>query len=323
MMVSPDLASRNLAHFMATSHPGLGPSTEAPVKLLAISDLHVGFPENMKALADLPDRPEDWLILCGDIADTPRQLVTALETLRRKFAQLIWVPGNHELWSHPSRATRRGVSRYEGLVELCRAMDVLTPEDPFPIWTGEGGPHLLAPLFLLYDYSFRPDEVPANQAVGWAIESGVLCADEKLLDPDPYPSRADWCHARCRYSEERLEQALEEHDLPLILIAHFPLREELAILPRIPRFKVWCGTRRTEDWHRRFRAKVVVSGHLHIPCTRYVDDVRFEEVSLGYPPQWREREAHRGWRLGDHLRQILPEPGEDAGDPLRALFESA
>ncbi len=93
------------------------------------------------------------------------------------------------------------------------------------------------------------------------------------------------------------------------------------MLPRIPRFMVWCGTRRTEDWHLRYRASVVVSGHLHIPCTRYVDGVRFEEVSLGYPEQWKRREAQRGWRLEDHLRQILPTPEQDAGDPIRDWLE--
>jgi hypothetical protein len=54
-------------------------------------------------------------------------------------------------------------------------------------------------------------------------------------------------------------------------------------LPLVPRFGIWGGTLRTRDWHCRFRASVVVYGHLHIRCTREIDDVRFEEVSLGYP----------------------------------------
>jgi predicted phosphodiesterase len=286
------------------------------MRLHAISDLHVGYRENLQGLAELPDLPDDWLILCGDIADTPQQLESALEILSPKFARLIWVPGNHELWTVPRKTGFRGVARYEQLVALCRAHDVLTPEDPYPIWDGEGGRHLLAPLFLLYDYTFRPDDVPVEKAVAWAREAGVRCTDEVVLYPDPYPSRGDWCRARCRESERRLETALGENDLPVILIAHFPLLEEHAILPRIPRFKVWCGTRETKDWHRRFNASVVISGHLHIPSTRYVDGVRFEEVSLGYPDQWQMRENHNGWKLADHLRQILPTPAIDAGDPI-------
>jgi hypothetical protein len=221
----------------------------------------------------------------------------------------------------PRATASRGVARYAELVALCRRRGVLTPEDPFPVWQGEGGPHLLAPLFLFYDYSFRPDEVAIEDAVAWAQEEDVMCSDEVLLHPDPFASFGEWCAARCRESEARLEEALSAVAHPSVLIAHFPLMQRLAVLPRIPRFMVWCGTRRTEDWHRRFRAAAVVSGHLHIPSTRYVDGVRFEEVSLGYPEQWKRREAHRGWRLADHLRQILPVPEVDAGDPIRAWLD--
>jgi hypothetical protein len=41
-------------------------------------------------------------------------------------------------------------------------------------------------------------------------------------------------------------------------------------------------------------------GHLHIPRTTWEDGVRFEEVSLGYPREWR-----RG-PLRPPLRRILP-----------------
>jgi 3',5'-cyclic AMP phosphodiesterase CpdA len=290
------------------------------MKLYAISDIHVGFKQNLIAMSELPAYPDDWLILCGDVGDSLEQVELALRLLNRKFAQLIWVPGNHELWTVPRKSGLSGVPRYKALVSLCRRHGVLTPEDPYPIWQGEGGPHLLAPLFVLYDYSFRPDDVPIDQAVAWARASEVLCTDEALIHPEPYASVGDWCAARVQESEKRLTEALAESSHPTVLIAHFPLRQEHAVLPRIPRFMVWCGTRRTEEWHLRFRAKVVISGHLHIPCTRYVDGVRFEEVSLGYPDQWQIRKKQRGWRLVDHLRQILPVPDEDAGDPLRGMI---
>ncbi len=79
------------------------------------------------------------------------------------------------------------------------------------------------------------------------------------------------------------------------------VRRELAVLPRIPRFSIWCGTRRTTDWHQRFRARVVVFGHLHIRQSVTIDEARFVEVSLGYPKQWQQE---RG--IDSYLRQILP-----------------
>ena len=81
------------------------------------------------------------------------------------------------------------------------------------------------------------------------------------------------------------------------------LEGDIAVLPRIPRFSIWCGTRRTEDWHVRFRAHAVVYGHLHIRNTSFRDGVRFEEVSLGYPPNWNPQRT-----VESYLREILPGP---------------
>ena len=123
------------------------------MKLWAISDLHVGYRANLEAIQAFPAHPEDWLILCGDVGDTIEQVERAFELLGERFARLIWVPGNHELWTVPRKSGLRGVARYQALVDLCRRRDVLCPEDPFPVWEGEGGPHVLAPLFVLYDLS--------------------------------------------------------------------------------------------------------------------------------------------------------------------------
>ena len=110
------------------------------------------------------------------------------------------------------------------------------------------------------------------------------------------------------YGEEELDRAVAAHpDTPVILINHWPLREDLVKLFRIPRFSLWCGTKKTENWHNRFNAKVVVSGHLHIRRTDWIDNTRFEEVSLGYPRQWQECQE-RGLDINDMLREILPGP---------------
>jgi hypothetical protein len=158
-------------------------------------------------------------------------------------------------------------------------------------------------MFLLYDYTFGPDGVAPSDAVAWAAEAGLRCADEELLSPAPYASREAWCAARCAETARRIEQAQRATGLRTVLINHFPLRRELARLPAIPRFQIWCGTRQTEDWHRRFRAAVAISGHLHVRSSREIDGCRFEEVSLGYPRQW---DNTRG--INAFVRAIQPPP---------------
>jgi 3',5'-cyclic AMP phosphodiesterase CpdA len=252
--------------------------------LFAISDIHVGRPENRRAIELLmPESERDWLIVCGDVGDGIEEVEWALGLLRDRFASVIWVPGNHELLAQRDDPPKlRGERRYQRLVEACRRIDVVTPEDPYPVWEGEGGPVMIAPLFLLYDYSFGRNIAPTKaEALRRAHDAGVVCVDEFLLDPAPYPSREAWCHARVADAERRLEACPDE--LPTVLVNHFPLLEAPTRVLRHPEFAQWCGTLRTADWHVRFRAQAVVYGHLHIPRTTWHDGVRFEEVSFGYP----------------------------------------
>ena len=285
------------------------------MRLLAISDLHLGHRQNREALARLGGFPDDWLIVAGDIGESASHLRLGLNELRSRFARVIWVPGNHELWSTRD-ATVHGVAKYEALVAACRTRGVLTPEDEYAVWPGVGPPTVIAPMFLLYDYTFAPDDVPPERALDWAMEEGLFCGDEVLLKPEPFATRQAWCHARVAATEARLARI--PSDQQTVLINHFPLRRDLAVLPAVPRFSIWCGTRRTEDWPLRFRARVVVSGHLHLRTTLWRHGVRYEEVSLGYPRDWRHEHG-----LDWYLREILPATSDHAArfvpgrDPYR------
>lgn len=256
----------------------------------AVSDLHTSHRENQELVDRLhPGSPDDWLIVCGDVDDTVGGIKRTLGQLRERFANVIWVPGNHELWTAPRDPIKlRGVHRYEHLVQICRSLGVHTPEDPFPVWTGVGGPVRVAPLFVLYDYTFHaPGTSAKDDSLAYAYSTGVVCTDEQLLHPDPYPTRDEWCRARVAWSESRL--AAEGSDLPFVLVNHWPLIREPTRVLRHPEFAQWCGTVLTADWHIRFRTAAVVYGHLHIPRSTVYDGVPFEEVSLGYPREWRRR----------------------------------
>jgi 3',5'-cyclic AMP phosphodiesterase CpdA len=280
-------------------------------RLLAVSDLHVGFPENRKIVADMyPESAPDWLLVAGDVGELMADIEWALGTLSERFATVVWVPGNHDLWTHRrDPVLLRGQERYLRLVEVCRRLGVITPEDPYPVWDGAGGPARIVPLFLLYDYSFRPDGATTKaEGLALAYQAGVVGTDERYLHPDPYPSREAWCRARVELTERRL--AALDPRIPNVLVNHFPLVREPTRVLRYPVYAQWCGTTRTAQWHTRFHAAAVVYGHLHIPRTTWQDGVRFEEVSLGYPREWRRRT-----RPSALPRQILPRP--EAGAAAR------
>jgi 3',5'-cyclic AMP phosphodiesterase CpdA len=267
----------------------------------------VAFEENHKIVEALrPGADGDWLLLAGDVGELFADIEWALRTLSGRFAKVVWTPGNHELWTHRDDPVRlRGQQRYLRLVELCRALGIVTPEDPYPVWEGPAGPVAIVPLFLLYDYTFLPQGTSTKeQGLARAYETGVICNDEMLLHPDPYPTREAWCWARIEQTERRL--AALDPALPVVFVNHYPLVREPTRVLRYPEFAQWCGTTRTRDWHLRFNAVAVVYGHLHIPRVTWHDGVRFEEVSVGYPREWRRRGTQPGT-----VKQILPASAEN------------
>ena len=179
-------------------------------QLLAISDLHIGYAENRALVEDMrPETDDDWLLVAGDVAETVADIRWALETLAGRFRKVVWAPGNHELWTHPKDpVTLRGVARYEHLVDLCRELGVTTPEDPYPVWEGPGGPVAVAPLFLLYDYSFLPAGCD-DQGTG----TGVRARDRHRLQrrvpaaPRPLPQPRGLVPGPCRRDRTQARRA--------------------------------------------------------------------------------------------------------------------
>lgn len=305
---------------LPTSFPFVGPNKAG--RLWAIADIHLSYEANREALQKLRHYPNDGLIICGDVGESPDQLELAFKAAKERFRTVWWTPGNHELYTLPTQAETgaRGEAKYEECVKIARSHGVLTPEDPYTLWEGEGGPCVIAPTFTLYDYSFRPDNVSLERAVEWAKEENVEATDEFLLHYEPHASRQDWCNALVEKFKRRLEEAHAAHpNVPLIIANHWPLRQDLVYLKWIPRFSLWCGTKQTEEWHKLFNAKVVVSGHLHIRRTDWKDGTRFEECSLGYPKQWKES-FDEGLDINDFLREILPGPKAPPGGSSATLW---
>ncbi|TSD96132.1 metallophosphoesterase [Skermania sp. ID1734] len=268
--------------------------------MFAVSDIHVGHRGNRPIAEQIrPSSPHDWLIVAGDVSEKTDDIRWALEMLRSRFEKVIWVPGNHELWTTAKDPVQmHGAARYEYLVNMCRAIDVITPEDPYPVWDGV----TLVPMFLLYDYTFLPAGASTkSEGLAIARERNVVATDEYLLSSEPYLTRDAWCQVRVEQTRKRLD-ALPP-DTPLVLINHFPLVPQPTEVLMYPEFSLWCGTVLTADWHTRYNVVCSVYGHLHIPRTTYYDGVRFEEVSLGYPREWQRRGLPE--KL---LRQILPVP---------------
>ncbi|MCR5881574.1 metallophosphoesterase [Rhizobacter sp. J219] len=70
------------------------------MRVFAISDLHVDYEPNARWVQELSlvEYQDDVLILAGDVSDRSELLQRCIETLARRFRQVLFVPGNHDLW---------------------------------------------------------------------------------------------------------------------------------------------------------------------------------------------------------------------------------
>lgn len=151
-------------------------STSCTGTLYAISDIHVGHPANRGAWAALTPHPGDGLIICGDIGEKIEHLQLAFSRATECFDTVWWCPGNHELYTMPTGPSVdiRGENKYQQCVDLARSFGVLTPEDDFILWKGKGGPAVIAPIFTLYDYSFRPADVSLESMSNQPLPESIL-----------------------------------------------------------------------------------------------------------------------------------------------------
>lgn len=252
-----------------------------PITLWAVSDLHAAAKANHDSIDRLvPPNPKDWLIVAGDVAERTELVVRVLKDLAQRYAKVIWVPGNHELFSRTTDL-HQGRAKYEELVRELRQIGVVTPEDTYPVFGGV----TVVPLFTLYDYSFRGPGMSMEEAIAAAKRKQIMMTDEVAIAP--FVDIRAWCWDRLTYSIKRLSRI----NGPTVLVNHWPLVQEPTMAMRWSEIALWCGTRHTRGWARRYNAKAVVYGHLHMPSTSIIDGVKHIEVSLGYPKEW-EREGH-------------------------------
>ncbi|HVR37247.1 MAG TPA: metallophosphoesterase, partial [Methylomirabilota bacterium] len=97
----------------------------------------------------------DTLLIAGDVSSDLRRAETALSRLEQAFANVFFVPGNHDLWVRPD-SPGDSLDKLDRLWALCDALGVhTTPGIVRPV--SEGRAVKVVPLHSWY---VRPEEGP-------------------------------------------------------------------------------------------------------------------------------------------------------------------
>jgi predicted phosphodiesterase len=284
--------------------------TKPRTRLFALSDIHVDFPDNMAWLQALSssDYVDDALILAGDATDDLTQLQTALGCLRGKFAEVFFVPGNHELW------IRRGecadsMAKFWRVLGLCASLGVRTS----PAKIGAAGGHMGIWVVPLFSWYVQPEEGRGSLFVRKEGEDPTLdmWADKHFTKWPPWAPGLTVADVLLRLNEEHLHRS---YDAPVISFSHFLPRLELmfsgqesppagvVVRDRHPTFNFSrvAGCEGLEAQIRQLGSMMHVYGHQHRNRYRHIDGVLYVSHCLGYPAE-RARGYVRGLENGPML----------------------
>lgn len=240
------------------------------MRVFAISDLHLDYAANREWLQQLPQHEynDDVLILAGDVSDRLNLLEDAFRALTKRFATVLFVPGNHDLWINRERLPD-SFAKLDAVLAATREHGVRT--DIY-----REGELAIVPLLGWYDYSFGTADDYLKAA--WADYRNCQ-----------WPGHDDISLTRffTEQNPSTLSSALQDAQR-IITFSHFLPR--IDVMPgRIPEKhrKIYpvLGTTILESQLRELGSRVHVYGHSHVNRHVTIDGVTYINNAFGYPSE--------------------------------------
>ena len=220
------------------------------MRVFGISDLHADYAENREWIKALPrdEYAADVLLLAGDISDDFALLQEVLATLRERFARVLFVAGNHDLWVHRGDYVC-SLEKKAAVYSLCAELEIDT--ERFSLQDVD-----FVPLQSWYDFSFGKPDANLNRA--WR--------DFRACQ---WPENLNDAQAVSAHFLARNEPALEMKRTGKTLISCSHFLPTLALMPNwIPesRRRVYpvLGSTALGEQIRRLRSDIHLYGHSHV-----------------------------------------------------------
>src|SRR5690348_16936983 len=89
-------------------------------RVFALSDIHVDYDVNVQWVRNLSrsDYRDDILILAGDVTHKLPHLGATLSEFATRFAQVLFVPGNHDVWVLGEAPERTSFQKFDDVIAV-------------------------------------------------------------------------------------------------------------------------------------------------------------------------------------------------------------
>ncbi len=236
------------------------------MRIFTVSDIHIDYDQNRHWLhqLSLADYQHDLLILAGDISDKIELVKDCFETLKQRFASLLYVPGNHDLWVHRNDS-HNSLEHFALLQKM--AADYGIHMQPLHLETVS-----IVPLLGWYDYSFGQ---PSPEILS-AWMDFMACK---------WPPNFNQA-AITQFFTSMNEAHLNIKNQSIISFSHFLPRLDVmpTSVPANRRFLYpVLGTTRLEAQIRTLQANIHIYGHSHINRYLTLDNTLYINNAFGYP----------------------------------------
>ena len=249
------------------------------MRIFTTSDLHVDYKKNLefiKQISDL-DYQNDILILAGDLTHKENLLCETLVTLKKKFAELFFLPGNHDLWLKEKHYSN-SIEKFETIMVFCQSNGIQTAPRRYDDVE-------ILPLYSWYDHSFG--EPNADLRKRWG--------DYKFCEWPKGMSLIDVNQYFINLNDKTLQDYKNKSENKVrITFSHFMPRVD--ILPIFTgRKRYWLapvmGCESLEAVVRALMPQIHIYGHSHIHVDKIKKGILYKNHALAYPSEQRYQES--------------------------------
>lgn len=238
------------------------------MRIFTISDIHIDYKENRRWLFNISteEYKDDILILAGDITDDSSLVIKALVSLKKCFRDVLFVPGNHDLWVHRN-VVRNSLENFNVIRTITDNCGVIME----PVSYGDLS---IVPLFGWYDYSFGDPSDKLREI--WF--DYLACKWPDHLDEKDIT----------RHFTSMNEPFLDTKNEFIISFSHFMPRVDImpSFIPEERRILYpVLGTNLLEEQVRRLKSNIHIYGHTHVNSRINKDGIEYINNAYGYPSE--------------------------------------